>query len=211
MVPANGKDYRLDFLLSIGDYSIGVEVDGKKYHDVNRDYKRDSAILNSHKNISAIVRFQAHDLIYNAPLVTIFMCKMFPEIMRRPKRVRDCFGVVDIESMLWGGDINKTELCANDSYGSAQRYLNVLDVYDITSLPNHRILGYTRYGYFVRFMDSNCHDKYSEALDYSYENPTEQWDNDSMRYVIKPEHVDPLDYCKTKETYVSVLENKKGG
>lgn len=56
--------FRLDFLLTIGDQKIGVECDGKEFHDEWRDEWRDALILGSDE-IDTIYRFRGSDLYLN--------------------------------------------------------------------------------------------------------------------------------------------------
>lgn len=56
-----GGNFRLDFLLTIGDKKIAFECDGKEYHDPWRDEWRDALILGS-TEIDTIYRFRGMDL-----------------------------------------------------------------------------------------------------------------------------------------------------
>lgn len=49
-------NYRLDFLIKTPVGSIGIEIDGKDYHDKNKDFYRDTEILKSGK-VNKIFRF----------------------------------------------------------------------------------------------------------------------------------------------------------
>lgn len=56
------KPYWIDFLVN----DIGIEVDGEKWHDVEKDAIRDAYILNSG---ITIIRFKAKDVIKNPEIV----------------------------------------------------------------------------------------------------------------------------------------------
>jgi very-short-patch-repair endonuclease len=73
--------YRIDFVVTdpSNGRKIGIEIDGKMYHNTEQDSVRDSRIINN-SDISCIVRFEAHDLMYNAPFITIALLKKFPSL-----------------------------------------------------------------------------------------------------------------------------------
>lgn len=49
--------YRLDFLIEIDGRAIGIECDGRRYHNWIKDMERDGAILAAAPDIAAIYRF----------------------------------------------------------------------------------------------------------------------------------------------------------
>lgn len=57
-------NYRLDYLIYDGDNKIAVELDGKDYHDKNRDSIRDKNILEE-TDIDYIIRFAGKSAFYN--------------------------------------------------------------------------------------------------------------------------------------------------
>lgn len=60
-VPTDEAVYRLDFALSLNGRVIGLECDGKEYHDEARDAKRDESIVKTGK-VHAVYRFRGTDL-----------------------------------------------------------------------------------------------------------------------------------------------------
>jgi len=56
--------YWLDFAIKKGDVVIGIECDGKEYHDGWRDLWRDAMILGTGR-VGAIYRFRGRDLNYH--------------------------------------------------------------------------------------------------------------------------------------------------
>lgn len=63
LVGADGKNYRADFLIKREGRTIGIECDGKNYHDLDRDEARDAAILMA-GDVHAIYRFRGQDIFY---------------------------------------------------------------------------------------------------------------------------------------------------
>jgi len=61
--------YRVDFLIQHKDRSIVVELDGRRYHDRNRDNERDSRIIN---HVDEIIRIPYSAMINeNATMVVL--------------------------------------------------------------------------------------------------------------------------------------------
>lgn len=63
LVGADGKNYRADFLLKRQGRTIGIECDGKNWHNEARDAARDKAILLA-GDVDAIYRFRGQDIHY---------------------------------------------------------------------------------------------------------------------------------------------------
>lgn len=57
--------FRLDFALEVHSWRVGIECDGKEFHDRERDTYRDAAILGS-RAVDEILRFRGVDL-YRCP------------------------------------------------------------------------------------------------------------------------------------------------
>ncbi|MFL0161566.1 hypothetical protein [Aquirufa salirivi] len=57
-------NYRLDFALEIEGKLIGIECDGKDYHNLRRDIWRDVEIINN-SQIEEIFRFRGCDIYYH--------------------------------------------------------------------------------------------------------------------------------------------------
>lgn len=66
--------YRLDFFID----GVGVEVDGKKFHDFDRDKIRDEWILANCKDVSHIVRIPAAAVLYFQSAVMAAMGDLLP-------------------------------------------------------------------------------------------------------------------------------------
>jgi hypothetical protein len=72
--------FRLDFLLTIGNVRVGVEVDGQPYHQWQRDIVRDALILTGTK-VDQIVRIAARGIYYHVEDVIYFMGKLYPQLL----------------------------------------------------------------------------------------------------------------------------------
>lgn len=64
--------YRVDFLLRRPDAIIAIEIDGKKWHDEERDSYRDKYIIGN-SDITDIVRFTGTDATFTPTLCTKFL------------------------------------------------------------------------------------------------------------------------------------------
>lgn len=71
--------YWLDFAAKYNDKIIGIECDGKDYHDTNRDFWRDSMILGT-GTIDAIYRFSGQDLNYHINDCLFLLSESEPQI-----------------------------------------------------------------------------------------------------------------------------------
>jgi very-short-patch-repair endonuclease len=73
--------YRLDFFLSLGGTAIGIECDGSKYHDQQKDRIRDTLILGS-GTVDTIFRLNGRNIVNNLNdclwLIAQFRPKYFP-------------------------------------------------------------------------------------------------------------------------------------
>lgn len=59
---AGGHNFRVDFILSDGQNTVGIECDGKDFHDYREDERRDYALL-SDNCLQTIYRFRGTDII----------------------------------------------------------------------------------------------------------------------------------------------------
>jgi very-short-patch-repair endonuclease len=141
IVNTGKKKYRVDFLLTGYDGMpvVAVEIDGKKYHNELSDSKRDKEII---KNVDwdCIVRFQAHDLVYNAPLATISLCQISPMLF---------------------GDFDKMFKAMDD----ARAYLITLGVPKISFNGVSTRNGYSLMNYTVYWMNHELQDQYFKECD----------------------------------------------
>lgn len=64
VITASGN-FRIDFLIQLGDKKIAIECDGKDFHDNYRDEWRDAVIL-GYEKVDTIYRFRGKDLYWNA-------------------------------------------------------------------------------------------------------------------------------------------------
>lgn len=70
----------VDFLIvDAAGRRIGIECDGKEFHDLSRDEWRDGMILGD-AHIDAIYRFRGQDLHYAWEDVMYFLCSMEPSV-----------------------------------------------------------------------------------------------------------------------------------
>jgi hypothetical protein len=70
--------FRPDFVIK-GKLRVGVELDGKEFHDGFRDECRDSIILGE-KHLDVIYRFQGKDIYHNTADMLYFMAQCDPWI-----------------------------------------------------------------------------------------------------------------------------------
>lgn len=69
--------FRLDFVLASKQRAVGIEIDGKAYHNHERDHERDSAILRT-RRVALIYRFSAADALYRGSTVLYFLAYREP-------------------------------------------------------------------------------------------------------------------------------------
>ena len=74
--------YWLDFVATINDKIVGIECDGKDYHDTNRDFWRDSMILGTGA-VDSIYRFSGRDLNYHVNDCLFLLSEVEPEIFSK--------------------------------------------------------------------------------------------------------------------------------
>jgi hypothetical protein len=60
-VKTDAGEFRIDFVIKLNDLKIGIECDGRKFHDEWKDEWRDSMILGSN-GVDTIYRFRGMDL-----------------------------------------------------------------------------------------------------------------------------------------------------
>lgn len=60
-VEAMGMNFRIDFVLQIGERKVAVECDGKEFHNPGRDLWRDAITLGENK-LDVVFRFKGTDL-----------------------------------------------------------------------------------------------------------------------------------------------------
>ena len=136
--------YRLDYLIWENDKCIGVEIDGKDYHEINNDFERDKWIINNiDSNLQAIVRFKASDALYNARLCSLFLYKQFSFLFIE----NSCKPNIN----LWNDYVYKYELL------------------EIENPENF----YETYHYKTKFMPSGNVDDYELAMENRYESNIE--------------------------------------
>jgi len=78
--------FRLDFLVSADGENIGIECDGKQFHDRVRDECRDALILGS-SPVRRIYRFRGSDIVYFSAEILYLLSKWEPWIFSERGRV----------------------------------------------------------------------------------------------------------------------------
>ncbi|MFZ1389844.1 MAG: hypothetical protein WBP46_18985 [Thiolinea sp.] len=72
----------LDFLLEDGSgYRVGIECDGKEFHDAARDEWRDAMILGEH-HVDVIYRVRGSDIVYYMEDVLYILSKFEPSLFK---------------------------------------------------------------------------------------------------------------------------------
>src|SRR5262245_53638160 len=69
--------FRLDFLAAVQNRRIGIEIDGKEFHDQHRDAWRDAMILGD-RQADEIIRFRGCDLHYHLDDCFYLLSKIQP-------------------------------------------------------------------------------------------------------------------------------------
>ncbi len=78
-IPTLCGSFRLDFMISnISGLNIGVECDGKDFHDARRDEWRDAMILGDNSDIQGILRFRGVDIKYRINDLLFLTSKIYP-------------------------------------------------------------------------------------------------------------------------------------
>jgi very-short-patch-repair endonuclease len=70
-------NFRLDFVLTHSDFKIGIECDGKQFHDHARDNCRDTFILGTGQ-VDAIFRLRGNDIFYRIDDCLYLMSLYYP-------------------------------------------------------------------------------------------------------------------------------------
>lgn len=137
-VKGDFKNYRLDFVVNNRDKKIAVEIDGKDYHDEDADYIRDKDILKNNTWLKGIVRFDAHDLMFNAPLVTLYFCKFHPEfifMVNKPDESKHISDLINQIDDFWKGNSDRID-SSEFAIKNAIKYLRTLSVYNVDFLDS---------------------------------------------------------------------------
>jgi len=69
--------FRIDFIARVDDYVVGIECDGKPYHDRYRDEWRDALLLGS-GGVHTIYHFRGSDLAYHLEDCLFIMAQLDP-------------------------------------------------------------------------------------------------------------------------------------
>lgn len=69
--------YRLDFMVAMRGYRVGIECDGKHFHKADRDEMRDERILRM-DDIHSIVRLRGTDIVYRLPDALAVLAHWYP-------------------------------------------------------------------------------------------------------------------------------------
>ncbi len=71
------RNYRMDFVIACGHFSVCVECDGRDFHDFNADRRRDIAILTTGQ-VHEIFRFRGCDVFHDVQSQIEFMRSYSP-------------------------------------------------------------------------------------------------------------------------------------
>lgn len=207
--PVKNSPYRLDFVIHGVNNLVGIEVDGSEYHDLKKDSVRDRRIINNYSDINSIIRFEAHDVYFNAPLVTIFICNHFPDLVFRygGSLDRRFHTGMDFKS-LRNEDGSSIENCIDKSLKDAYSYLKIREVHRVEPLTVKEEHGYKVYTYATYFIPPGKRSEYYNDQDKANQVLEEVWDYENQRFVHKPTEVNPLDYCVEKLSKISVMYNE---
>lgn len=203
IVRGDFKKYRHDFIIrSANNDFIAIEVDGKNYHNEKKDYARDCDILKNNSWLSAIIRFDAHDMVYNSPLATIFICNFFPVFVFGAGKEKESLKVkLSIIERYKSGLNIKTHSRIHKSIKDAEKYLefslNVFNVSDAGYTYNKN--DYLRQKYAMYFMPNENINVFTDAI------------NDQQGDAEYQEEFNPLDFCVRKTSTVRFLNNKRCG
>ena len=78
-IPTSHGTFKMDFVIKIKDKLIGIECDGKNYHNIGRDFWRDIAIIENSR-IKDIFRFRGSDITYHINECLIILSWYYPDI-----------------------------------------------------------------------------------------------------------------------------------
>lgn len=75
----SGYNFSIDFVIICGNLRIGIECDGKAYHNVEKDEWRDKSILNANL-LDVIIRFRGTDIVFRIHDALYAMSQWYPEV-----------------------------------------------------------------------------------------------------------------------------------
>lgn len=175
--------YRIDFLVKGRDLNVAIEVDGKKWHNIKRDSKRDRAILRKDKSINKIIRFEGHDAVYNASFCVNVLAILSPGLFIVPQKTNKRFYTV--------GELSKRDanLIVNTDHVTKQydTKLRLHGVYSIQYVEERNRLQYAEHVFKIHFMTPEV------ERNYFYD------DEDKS-------DVNPLDYTSIKTSKVLIMD-----
>ena len=94
-IPTTHGCFKIDFAIILKDKIVGIECDGKDYHEITRDRWRDAIILNK-SNVSDIFRLRGCDIKYSIEECLYIISWYYPEIFDQ-KGMDDLMKLIDIE------------------------------------------------------------------------------------------------------------------
>jgi very-short-patch-repair endonuclease len=74
-----GGDFRVDFVLSRDGRTVGIECDGKDFHDKYRDEWRDALLLGDHR-LDAMYRLRGCDIWHNTGDLILLIAQREPQM-----------------------------------------------------------------------------------------------------------------------------------
>ncbi len=146
-------DFRLDFYLEKGARRIGVECDGKAYHNPDKDRIRDTLILGT-KQIDTLFRLRGKNIRHNIDDLLYLLSRYCPDVF-------SARGIINLETLV--SNITKEQYEAQYSKAKAPfieisnpppgQYLDVADTGEETRpweiLLEARSQTYTNYTYYM--------------------------------------------------------------
>ena len=79
MIPTDRGNFRLDFVLARPGLRLGVEIDGRPYHNYWRDRARDALVLATGA-VDEMVRIAARGLVFHVEDVFFLLAQMHPPL-----------------------------------------------------------------------------------------------------------------------------------
>ena len=78
-IPTNHGTFKLDFAIQVNNKIIGIECDGKEFHNIWRDVWRDIAVIEN-SIVSEVFRFRGCDITYHINECLIVLSWYYPDL-----------------------------------------------------------------------------------------------------------------------------------
>lgn len=125
--------YRIDFTLEDPFRRIGIELDGKRFHDTSRDFFRDQEILKS-GFVSAIVRIPFRAMWYYREAIPDLISAKFPWIVRNQRHTGLSISLSEFRTM-----VSESEWW--NQFGSKEEFVAGNDCYQVFDANPHHNVG----------------------------------------------------------------------